>query len=302
MGWNSLLSQAVLTDTEVLHEMNDVPELKSAFIRNSDGTLSGLVSMISCTTNQAYCMVVQIDKSISDKYISIKPTDDPQCFQIVDIQDVAEDLSLQPIFIQVHHNPNRRLPLQHLIDQAAERALGRLNLDLEKNVTVDLTDQDDMNIWRDKAGFVVRDKMQLCELIVNKNEFQRTLKAVENVKISEFNGSQMSKVVEFDTAVSSTDRSTFLEYLFKDANVRFYNGFYLDSNIQMYKIICLHLKTVTVQIVFAQVLIAENEDTSKVDGYGVFRKDRILSVYANAKETASAIVQEILQTMNYEEV
>lgn len=58
----------------------------------------------------------------------------------------------------------------------------------------------------------------------------------------------------------------------------------------------------TLQIMFAQVLIAEKEETSEVDGYGVFRKDRILSVYANAKETASAIVQEILRTMNYEEV
>lgn len=53
-------------------------------------------------------------------------------------------------------------------------------MDLKKNVTVDLTDNDDMNIWRDKAGFVVRDKMQLCELTVNKIEFQKTLEIVES--------------------------------------------------------------------------------------------------------------------------
>ncbi|CAG9530185.1 unnamed protein product [Cercopithifilaria johnstoni] len=268
MGMNSLLSRTLSDDTEILNEVNNVPESKSAIIRNSDGALGGFVSMISYGTNQAYCMAVQIDQSIGDKYISIKPTDDPQCFQIIDVQDVAEDLSLQPIFIQVHHNPKGRLPLQHLIDHAAERMLGRLNLDLKKNVTVDLTDNDDMSIWRDKAGFVVRDKMQLCELTVNKNEFQKTLEMVKNVKISAFDGSQMENLVKFDKAVGSVDRSKFLEYIFKNANV----------------------------------LIAENEETSAVDGYGVFREDRIIAVYANAKDTAHSIVQEILRTMNHNEI
>lgn len=64
---------------------------------------------------------------------------------------------------------------------------------------------------------------------------------VLDVKISEFNGSQMSKVVEFDTAVSNADRSRFLEYLFKDANVRFCNDFYLGNNIQMYKLYLVKL-------------------------------------------------------------
>lgn len=49
-------------------------------------------------------------------------------------------------------------------------------------------------------------------------------------------------------------------------------------------------------------MIAENEETSAVNGYGVFRKDRILAVYANVKEIAHAIMQEILQTMNHDEV
>lgn len=53
---------------------------------------------------------------------------------------------------------------------------------------------------------------------------------------------------------------------------------------------------------FAQVLIAENEETSEVDGYGVFRKGHILAVYANTKETAHAIMQEILRTMDDDEV
>ncbi|VDO26768.1 unnamed protein product [Onchocerca flexuosa] len=265
MGWNSLLNRTVSYDTKMLNEVNKIPESKEEndFLT---GDLGGIVSMISCAANQAYCMAVRINKSISDKYISIEPTDDPQCFQIVD--DVAEDTSLQPIFIQVHHNSKRLLALQHLVDQVAERTLGRLNLDLKKNITVDLTDNDDINIWRDKAGFVIRDKVQLCELTINKNEFQKTLKTVGNVKISKFDDSQMGKLVRFDKAVSYADRKSFLEYLFRDANV----------------------------------LVAENDETSAVNGYGVFRKDRILAVYANAKEIAHAIMHEILRTMNHDKI
>ncbi|KAM3725835.1 Glutamate--cysteine ligase [Dirofilaria immitis] len=269
MGWNNfLLNRTMSDDAKLLNKVISVPESKSAIVRNSDGALSGIVSMIGYAVNQAYCMAAQINQSISDKYINIEPTDDSQCFQIVDIQDVAEDMSLQPIFIQVHHNPKRRLALQHLVDQAAERTLGRLNLDLKKNITVDLTDSDDMNVWRDKAGFVIRDKVQLCELTIDKNEFQKTLKTVRTVKISKFDGSQMGKLVRFDKAVSNTDRRSFLEYIFRDANV----------------------------------LIAENEETSAVDGYGVFRKDRILALYANGKEIAHGIMQEIFRTVNYDEI
>uniref|UniRef100_A0A8R1Y1A1 Acetyltransf_18 domain-containing protein n=1 Tax=Onchocerca volvulus TaxID=6282 RepID=A0A8R1Y1A1_ONCVO len=268
MGWNSLLNRTVSYDTEMLNEVNNIPESKFAIVRNSNGDLGGIVSMINYAANQAYCAVVQINQSISDKYISIESTDDPQCFQIVDVQDVAEDTSLQPIFVQVHHNPKRLLALQHLVDEAAERTLGRLNLDLKKNITVDLTDNDDINVWRDKAGFVIRDKVQLCELTIDKNEFQKTLKTVGNVKISKFDGSQMGKLVRFDKAVSNADRKSFLEYLFRDANV----------------------------------LIAENEEISTVSGYGVFRKDRILAVYANTKEIAHAIVQKILRAVNHDKI
>uniref|UniRef100_A0A915PIK5 YitH acetyltransferase (GNAT) domain-containing protein n=1 Tax=Setaria digitata TaxID=48799 RepID=A0A915PIK5_9BILA len=268
MGWNTILNRTLSNDVELLNQLNNIPESKSAFVRNSDGTLSGYISMISCSANQAYCMSVRIDQSIGGKFISIEPTDDSDTFQITDVQDEAEDMSLQPIFIQVFHNPNGRLALQHLVDQAAERILGRINLDMKKNVTVDLTDSDDLNVWRDKAGFVIRDKMKLCELTVNKNEFQKTLETAENIKISEFDGSQMEKIVRFDKAVSSGDRSTFLKYLFKDANV----------------------------------LTAESEEISAVAGYGVFCEDRILAVYAESKQIAHAIMQEILRKINYDEV
>lgn len=64
---------------------------------------------------------------------------------------------------------------------------------------------------------------------------------VLDVKISGFDDSQMGKLVKFDKTVSSADRSRFLEYLFKDANVCFVLLFTWTriTNIQMYQLYCL---------------------------------------------------------------
>ncbi|VDN03710.1 unnamed protein product [Thelazia callipaeda] len=231
------------------------------------GALNAMVSMIKYSASQAYCMAVKIDQSISDKYINIEPTNNSSCYQIVDVQDVAEDMSLQPLFIQVHHNPKNRLPLQHLIDEAAGRTLGNVNLELTKNITVDLTDDDDIDLWRDKAGFVVRDNLYLCELTVNKSQFEKTLRIDTTVNISEFHDSQMQEILKFDKTLCFIDRSKYLQYLFK----------------------C------------TKVIVAENND-KLIMGYGIFEKDRILALYANDSGTAHAIVQKMLQLMDYTEV
>ncbi|VDN29321.1 unnamed protein product [Gongylonema pulchrum] len=122
MRRNGFLNRTLSKEANVLSELNGVPESSSALVRNPDGALRGIITVVKCSTNQAYCIAVEIDRSIIDKYITIEPTDDPQCFQIVNIQGQAEDMRLLPIFIQVHYNPKGRLALEHLMDQLTERS------------------------------------------------------------------------------------------------------------------------------------------------------------------------------------
>lgn len=51
-----------------------------------------------------------------------------------------------------------------------------------------------------------------------------------------------------------------------------------------------------------QVVLAENEETAAVQGYGIFRKDRILALYAESTEIAHAIMQKMLQASKHDKV
>lgn len=80
------------------------------------------------------------------------------------------------MYIQVHHNAPERLILEHLIDNLAETTLGRQNLELKKNVTIDLFDSDSDAFVRDRAGFFVSDRQQFRELTVQTVEALPLLK------------------------------------------------------------------------------------------------------------------------------
>ncbi len=72
------------------------------------------------------------------------------------------DRRLMPIYIQAHTAPRARLAVEHLLDEAGERALGVLNLDLKKNLTIDLWEESSQ--WRDDVGFIVTDRLQFLQL------------------------------------------------------------------------------------------------------------------------------------------
>lgn len=88
----------------------------------------------------------------------------------------------------VHERKPDRLLLEHLFDTTAEAAIGSahphpalrvgemgegeeeggfggaLNLELMKNVTVDLPVEADLNLWRDKLGFILRDTIEFLQV------------------------------------------------------------------------------------------------------------------------------------------
>ena len=70
-----------------------------------------------------------------------------------------------PMYIQVHWNPAERLVIEHLLDNLAENTLGRKNLELKKNITIDLFDSDGDSFLRDNAGFIVTDRLQLHQVL-----------------------------------------------------------------------------------------------------------------------------------------
>lgn len=80
-----------------------------------------------------------------------------------------------PMYVQVHHNPAERLVLEHLVDNLTETSLGRTNLELKKNVTIDMFDSDSDAFLRDSAGFIVADKLQLHQITVGAKDLLQIL-------------------------------------------------------------------------------------------------------------------------------
>lgn len=73
----------------------------------------------------------------------------------------------QPMY-KVHKRRKSRLPLEHIIENVTERALGVKNLELNKNITVDLVSGCDVALWRDRLGFCIEDnRVRFYDNIVN---------------------------------------------------------------------------------------------------------------------------------------
>lgn len=244
------------------HFLSVTPESTSAFVRDSNGRMRAVVSMVKYSPTQAYCTVAEVDENLKGKYIGVEETDNPYCLKITNVKDTADDMRLLPIYVQAHHNPKNRLPLEHLIDRLSESILGQVNLELKKNVTVDLLEDENLGVWRDKAAFFVTDRQRLCEIVLGVSDLLRQLHPSKDVKISQLDESHMEKISEYDQSVCGVSRSSFLEHLFKQSTV----------------------------------LIAEREDDSVMEGYLVAKGNRVLALYADSEEIARSLLERYLRS------
>ncbi|KHN87016.1 hypothetical protein Tcan_15228, partial [Toxocara canis] len=267
---NSLVVCAPTLPT-VIHNTDsicDIPESSSTFLRDSTGCVSAVVSMVHYSPTQAYCVIAEFERSLSGKYITVEETDDRRCLKIGKIKDTPENMHLLPVYVQVHHNPKSRLPLEHLVERLSESVLGQTNLDLKKNVTVDLPEDANFDVWRDKAGFIVTDRQRLRQMTVSVHEFLQTLQPSRKVKVVKLDDSLKEKLLEYDHSVSALNRATFLQYLFENATV----------------------------------LVAQRDEDDTIEGYLVVKRDRILSLYADSIEVAHSLAHNWLRASRFSKV
>uniref|UniRef100_A0A9J2P3M2 YitH acetyltransferase (GNAT) domain-containing protein n=1 Tax=Ascaris lumbricoides TaxID=6252 RepID=A0A9J2P3M2_ASCLU len=263
---NSLIMCAPTLPT-IIHNTDsicDFPESSSTFLRDSNvdfndairmvltGSVSALVSMVKYSPTQAYCIIAEFERNLNGKYITVDEADDPRCLKIGKIKDTAENTRLLPVYIQVHHNPKI---------SSGYSVLGQTNLELKKNVTVDLTENADFDAWRDRAGFIVTDRQQLRKVTVSVNEFLKSLQPSRNVKVVKLAESHNEKLLEYDHLVTALNRANFLQYLFINSTV----------------------------------FVAKREDDDAIVGYMVVKQDRILALYADSEVVAHTLVDNWLR-------
>lgn len=140
------------------------------------GKIAALGALVKLSQNHGYLIYQHEDPILSKKGITIKEGSGSGKFEITKIDDELPDLRTQRIYVQVHHNPPQRLMIEHLLDYLSESSLGRNNLELKKNVTIDFFDSDADWGVRDNAGFIVTDKLQLHQISVDSDELLKVLK------------------------------------------------------------------------------------------------------------------------------
>jgi|UniRef100_A0AC35F0L5 hypothetical protein len=202
---------------------NQLPGATLAQINSQDGKIAALAAIVRFAQNQGYFIYQHVEKSLSKKAITLDCTDAVNGkFKIDTIEDKLPDLRLERIYIQVHHNAPQRLIVEHLVDHLAETTLGRTNLELKKNVTIDIFDSDADWGLRDNAGFIVTDRLQLHQISVDSDEMLKMLKPAKDVTISPLkltNEKDINDILEYDKTLSNHNRAAFLKYLFSQTIV-----------------------------------------------------------------------------------
>jgi hypothetical protein len=136
------------------------------------GKLAAFGALVRYSNNQAYFVLQHIDEKLRNKavIVSTPNLEEPLSLRVDKVQNDLPFRSHLPVYIQVFHNHPERLLLEHLLDNLSENTLGRQNLELKKNITIDLFNSDADSYLRDRAGFFVADRQQFRQLTVQSAE------------------------------------------------------------------------------------------------------------------------------------
>uniref|UniRef100_A0A914CPQ9 DUF7596 domain-containing protein n=1 Tax=Acrobeloides nanus TaxID=290746 RepID=A0A914CPQ9_9BILA len=192
-----------------------------------------------CSPNQIYCSIATLDKKYADNFVNIeqlenvdlglKNADDAHhtCFKITEVRQNEPDLSGLPQYFSAFASREVRPLHQCIVDQLIEQTIGITNMDMKRNLTVDLYAEETLpnaelptKLWRDYDGFIVSDKNRFAEVEIEhkklcnllKNEVQD--KELE-LKFEKLEGKTFSLFLDYDSDVAIMNREEFLEWLLK---------------------------------------------------------------------------------------
>jgi len=254
---------AIGGDDRSVMRLNDTTTV--AIVDSDGANVVAFAAVLRYSTNQAYCLLAEVHESVRHPLsVHIEPmADDDHRLKLTKTSEKAKDRRLMPIYVQTHVRPAGRLTLEHLIDAVVERALGVENLELKKNVTVDLYASDATAIWRDRAGFCVTDRHQYAELTIDRQKaIDRLTNTDESVTIRSIGGGDIAKLVEYDQTVTQLQRHDFIAYL-------------------------VGLPNICSAIAY--------DDEERIIGYALGINSHIMCCYAESEHVANALLVNVIQ-------
>uniref|UniRef100_A0A0K0D6K8 Acetyltransf_18 domain-containing protein n=1 Tax=Angiostrongylus cantonensis TaxID=6313 RepID=A0A0K0D6K8_ANGCA len=123
------------------------------------------------------------------------------------------DYKASTLFETVFADHKGRSAFVHLIDVLSHCSVGRTNMDLSKNMTIDLLNVDSIAHqevvaqWRDVAGFIVSDKHRLEEVLVYRSNLLSLSDPASTIVIVSITKGNLVSVLDYDADLSIYDRS-----------------------------------------------------------------------------------------------
>ncbi|VDK75661.1 unnamed protein product [Cylicostephanus goldi] len=115
--------------------------------------------------------------------------------------------------------------LLHLVDALVESSVGKFNLDLNKNLTIDLFEGKQKNSeefvaqWRDITGFVVSDKFRFEEVLIDRSYLTNLKEAESTVVIEKIDKENLLPVLDYDGEISIYDRTEHVTALLRTPGI-----------------------------------------------------------------------------------
>lgn len=229
----------------------------------------GVVTVYSL--KQAYCVLAVIAEDYRNHTIWIEeiPREKKELsvYRITRSVPHIIDYKAPTLFETVFGDHKGRSAFVHLIDALVHCSVGRTNMDLSKNMTIDLLNFDDtahdevIAQWRDVAGFIVSDKHRFEEVLVDRSYLMSLGDATSSIITVDITKKNQLLVLDYDAEVSIYDRSEHVTALIQTPGIT------------------------------GKLALNEGQPC----GYALLCKNRILLSYANNEETFKQLLSEIVK-------
>ncbi|CAJ0609325.1 unnamed protein product [Cylicocyclus nassatus] len=241
--------------------------------QNDRAVACGAVSMYSA--KQAYCVLGEVADDYRNCTIWIEevPSEkkESRVYRIIRSVPHIVDRTAPTIFETVFADHNGRPTLLHLVDALVESSVGKFNLDLNKNLTIDLFEGKQKNSeefvaqWRDITGFVVSDKFRLEEVLIDRSYLTNLKQAESTVTIEKIDKENLLPVLDYDGEISIYDRTEHVTALLRTPGI---NG---------------------------NVALRDGQPC----GYALSCKNRVLLCYAENEEVFKQLISTLAEDMKY---
>lgn len=233
----------------------DQPEAVSATVHDDNGKELAKETIIKYTGTQAYVVLSCLDAKLQGKAIKVADDENLHKLKLISIENERENRRLLPIAVQFHTVPDERPAEAHLTDRLTEDILGRFNLELKKNVTIDSFALNDT--WRDEVGFIVSDRNRYELFSFDAEQLVKTLtSSQEGLKMETYTNADFDALSDFDHGVCGFSRDAALEFLTANASILLARG-----------------------------------NGNNIDGMLAAKGDRVVALYAETMEIAHALLK-----------